>query len=307
MTDFTLIGLDGGNPLAFLAALGTLRAATLLDPASTPLLSWQVESGAWRPVLSLALPVERENWLDQLAGWLKAQQDCPARTLAPDLTLSVETYRAAAHQAHATATSRNRIAADYLAAYASDQVQSQVAGKPSGLVADTALRTMSGAGHQHFLAFMKDLASLTTVADLQSSLFSTWTYQDPGPSLRWDPGDDRRYALRWRQPSGDPLRTMRGANRLAVEALPMMPAAPVRGRLETTGFTQVRGRGTWWRWPIWDGRLSLDVTRSLLSLPDLQIAEFDRARLLAMGVVEVFASQRFTFGKLRNFSPAVPA
>lgn len=307
MTDFTLTGLDGGNPLAFLAALGTLRAATLLDPASFPHLSWHVEEGAWRPVLSLALPVTRVEWLDQLAGWLLAQQDCPARSLALDLTLPVETYRAAAQQAHATASPQNRIAADFLAAFATDQVQSQLAGKPSGLVADTALRTMSGAGHQHFLAFMKDLALLTTEADLQASLFEPWAYQDPGPSLRWDPGDDRRYALRWRQPSGDPLRTMRGANRLAVEALPLLPAAPMRGRLETTGFTQVRGRGTWWRWPIWDGRLSLDVTRSLLSLPDLQAIEPDRDRVRALGIVEIFASQRFTFGKLRNFSPAVPA
>jgi hypothetical protein len=307
MTDFSLNGLDGSNPLAFLAALGTLRAATLLDPQTTPHLSWHVEDGAWRPVLRLSLPVEQADWVDRLATWLNAQQDCPVRSLGPDLTLPVETYRAAALQAQAEADPQHRIAADFLAAFASDQVQSQVAGKPSGLVADTALRTMSGAGHQHFLAFMKDLAGLTTVADLQASLFDPWAYQDPGPSLRWDPGDDRRYALRWRQPSGDPLRTMRGANRLAVEALPLLPVTPVRGRMETTGFTQVRGRGTWWRWPIWEGRLTLDVTRSLLSHPDLQTIEPNRDRLLALGVMEIFASQRFTFGKLRNFSPAVPA
>ena len=71
-------------------------------------------------------------------------------------------------------------------------------------------------------------------------------------------------------PSGDPVRTMRGANRLAVEALPLFPTVPGERHLHTTGFSQRRGEGVLFSWPIWEGALSIEVVRSLLSLAELQ-------------------------------------
>ncbi len=52
MTDINgilLKGLDGSNPLAFLAALGTLRTLTLALPDETVKMSWEQHDGAWRP------------------------------------------------------------------------------------------------------------------------------------------------------------------------------------------------------------------------------------------------------------------
>jgi len=50
-TALVLSGLDGGNPLAFLAALGTLRTATRADRSAEWRLSWTIHCGHWSPVL----------------------------------------------------------------------------------------------------------------------------------------------------------------------------------------------------------------------------------------------------------------
>jgi len=165
---------------------------------------------------------------------------------------------------------------------------------------------MSGAGHQHFLYFMRKLIDETNTEHLREALFGPWRYRDPAPSLRWDPEDDRRYALRWREPSTDPLRTVRGANRLAFEALSLLPVIPTHTRAVTTGFTGQRSSNIFWTWPIWSRSLPLDVTRSLLSLSTL-VTENEansHAELTARGIVAVFRSQRISIGKYRNFTPA---
>ena len=45
-----LVALDGSNPLAFLAARGTLRLLHLDQPESKVALRW-VREGVWRPEL----------------------------------------------------------------------------------------------------------------------------------------------------------------------------------------------------------------------------------------------------------------
>ena len=138
-------------------------------------------------------------------------------------------------------------------------------------------------------------------------MFLPWQYADDRPNLRWDPVDDRRYALRWNEPSGDPVRTMRGANRLAVEALPLFPTAAGERRLQTTGFSQRPGQGVMFTWPIWDVPLKMGTVRSVLSLPELQEPRPNRDVLSAMGIVEVYRSERITRDKYRNFTAATPA
>lgn len=127
-------------------------------------------------------------------------------------------------------------------------------------------------------------------------------------TLRWDPADDSRYALRWRDPSGDPARKKRGgmlgANRLAIEGLPLVTCAPVGSSLRTTGFTGSAARNTFWTWPIWTYPAGLDVCRSLLAHSALRDAAADADELRALGVAAAFRSQRITVGKFRNFAPS---
>lgn len=298
----TLKGLDAANPLGFLAAIGTLSALSQAWPDANVRLHWALIDGALRPFLTLPAGINEQDILDALLDQLRCLIDNSALTFAKDLAVPREAFRDAANCAYQRATVESHVAADFIAAFGCDAL----ADPKTGIVQDTAWRTMSGAGHQHFLGFMCALVSDTTIDQLRAALFAPWCYSDPGPSLRWDPVDDRRYALRWNEPSGDPIRTVRGANALAILGLPLFPTQPLGAKLGTTGFCGIRRNDTFFTWPIWEDPLPLDVVRSLLAMRELQGDSRARERLRARGVIEVFQSQRITQGKYRNFTNGVP-
>ena len=302
MSEFLLKGLDGANPLGFLAALGTLRTATAAWSTRSVKMRWAQRSGGWRPELEISeVEPDEGAFLERMNAELKKMEGHAALTFASDLTLSADAFRRELIAAQGSSTPADHVRAEFLTAFGSDVVSNE-----DGIISDTAFRTVSGAGNQHFLGFMQKLVRETDTGNLRDALFTTWRYRDVGMSMRWDPADDRRYALRWNEPSGDPVMTVRGANRLAIEALPLFTTMPVGRRLETTGFTQKRGRGALWSWPIWEVQACLDVVRSLLSMEELQDEVPDRNQLARRGVREVFRCQRITQGKYRNFTPAVP-
>ena len=296
-----LNGLDGSNLLGFLAGVGVLRVATKADPQADWRVRWEMREGHWSPALLGDRTPTAGGLIELLMPALKEMKD--AFRFADDLTINCEEFRQVAQAAYHAADITDRHYADFIAAFGCDGLPIST---KDPRIQDTALRTMSGAGHQHFIGSMRELVEITNPDHLRVSLFEPWQYSDPKPSLRWDPQDDRRYALRWKEPSGDPVRTMRGANRLAVEALPLFPTAPGERQLHTTGFTQRRGEGVLFTWPIWEVPLNIDTVRSLLSLAELQKPRPDRKSLLARGVVEIYRSQRITRDKYRNFIPAVP-
>ncbi len=230
MHEIELTGLDGSNLLAYLAALGTLQ---VLSKGAAPVrLSWR-DRGVWMPVLHGCDGADESALLDRLED-LVCGEETAARAweIGKDLTLDCGKF--GEHMQEAAVGARlDREDAEYLAAFGSDVYG---AGPKKELMSDTAFRTMSGAGHQHFLGFMKELAASTERDHLRRSLFAPWDYEDGRPSLRWDPADYRPHALRAVDPSGDPIRTMRGANRLAVEALPLFPTAPQGRRIRTAAF-----------------------------------------------------------------------
>jgi hypothetical protein len=306
--EITLIGLEGGNPLAFLAALGTLRSLTLAWPGHRLRMSWRRE-GPWRPVLHSDRPAGPTQIVQALDQFLQKMRGHPAWSLGPDLNVPAGAFKQyAAAAAQLARLGRDRTWADFVVAFGCESVVNEAGG-----VQDTALRTMSGAGHQHFLGFMQNIVDRTKAGHLEKSLFQPWRYDDPldTQTLRWDPLDDVRRALRWRDPSGDPQRRKRGAmlgaNRLAIEGLPLLPTVPIGPRLlATTGFS---GRGSarmYWTWPIWSGALTLDVVRSLLALRQIQ-TDPASGEVRRRGVVEVFRSRRLTVGKFRCFTPGEPA
>lgn len=309
MADHLLGGLNAANPLAYLAALGTLRVlhANPSRSGASPRLGWEIEAGAWRPrLVGLGAPDARSiaTEIDCACRALASEQALPE---ADDLTFSPDTYRVFCRQAAETSLHGRQTFAEFAAALACEAPVND-----NGGVQDTAFRTMSGAGHQHFIKTMRNLIAETTSEHIRKALFDTWEYDDPvqNMSLRWDPSDDSRYALRSSDPSGDPDRPVRGAmwgaNRLALEALPLLPVMPTQRQLETVGFQTAGARGTFWTWPVWEGPLDADTVRSLLSLPDLQEEFPNRDLLRKRGVVDVFRSQRLTVGKFRNFTWGMP-
>ena len=295
-----LSGLDGGNLLGFLASVGTLRVVSEDDPQGEWRLGWRENGGMWSPVLSGNEMLSPGSLIETLTVALEAIGSNLAFEIGKNLTFSPEEFRAITEEAQATATIGDRGFADFIAAFGSEILTR------NKKIQDTALRTMSGASNQHFLGTMKTLAEETEPKHLQTSLFETWQYTDDKPNLRWDPVDNRRHALRWLAPTDDPIKTMRGANRLAVEALPLFPTVPGKTILHTTGFSQGGGEGVFITWPIWESALQVNTVKSLLSLDELQVSSPNRAHLRAMGVVEVYRSERILTDRHINFLQAQP-
>lgn len=311
MTDLLLGGLSADNPLGYLATLGVLRTATLAAPENQFELSWKITNGSWRPHLRFSGDLNRATLIELLDKQLKDSSNLTSLNLDKDLAIAVEVYRKAMIDCQSSASPKDRRDADFLIAFGSDVIESRKNGKPTGKIADTDFRTMSGAGHQHFLTTILTFITDTEAHHLDKAIFDDWTYDDAvkGHCMRWDPVDDIRYALRWNNPSGDNSRNTQGSvwggNRLAIEALPLFPTQPNKRELLTTGFSK-RNRATELSWPVWSPPIRLSEARSLLALAQLQEDQPDYTELSDMGIEEVFRCQRITQGKFRNFSTAKP-
>lgn len=179
-------------------------------------------------------------------------------------------------------------------------------------MAPTPFALISGSGHQHFLGTAGDLMVACTANHFRSALFGTWLAADEGSSFRWDPADDRRYALLADDPtaSGNKPKTIWGANRLAFEALRLFPCIRAKGQRATVGWRTIDEEEVW-RWPLWSCDLAPQVFSSILASGDLWRDEPDaRARLRTRGVFAVYQSRRLTVGRAPNqklnLTPAVP-
>ena len=180
---------------------------------------------------------------------------------------------------------------------------------------DTSFRMVrSGDSKQQGLPFYaRAIRKETGLDDIERTLFQTWDYQDEGYSLRWDPLEDQRYALRWRDPSKSSLvdgpGTMRAANSLAIEALRWFPTLVAAGRrAQTTGFQRIRQKALYFVWPIWTPPIRMDALCSLLASPDLSEIPLPRMSLARRGIAEVYRSQRIRQNQYYcNFTPAHPA
>ncbi|MGH9631865.1 MAG: type I-G CRISPR-associated protein, Cas3-extension family [Bryobacteraceae bacterium] len=286
-----LRGLDGANPLGFLAAIGTAR---LLSSQESQLRLRWVRDGAWRPELS-GLPTRDA---DELCARLLECKPAPVdaiRQLGKNITVSAvqfgEFVRAAA-----SAAEEDRCAADFAASFGSEVCWDEKKGR----IYYTDLCFITGSGHQDFILTMAELQSRVGVQHLQEALFGPWRYSDSSLSMRWDPADASEYALQWNDPSSEGVTTVWGANRLAIEALPLFPAQPVGDRIRTTGFRR-NGRVDEFTWPVWTHPISVDSIRSLLASSELQAVQPDREKLRLRGVEDIFRVQRVRIGAGANF------
>jgi hypothetical protein len=306
LTDrLTAPALQGSKLLGFLAALGALRTLTGLPDMGETRIRWLPAGESYCPEFRFQRPQGPESVVKELHVAFGKLAGHYVITADKDLKIRHAAFRQLATKAAQDfLTHSDPSAAGMVAAFGCDAVCND-----EGTIVDTAFRTMSGAGHQHFLEFMNVLAKETTEEQIHEALFGPWRYRDPSPTMRWDAEDDRRYALRWDEPSKDPVRTVRGANLLAVAALPLFPVVPISGTaVATAGFSGRGSRDTFFTWPIWQGWLTLDTVRSLLNSKALQDrTEVPPIASRATGVVAVYRSQRINpTSKYRNFTPATP-
>ncbi len=319
MTPVELTGLDGRNLLAFLAAVGTHVSLDRKAPGAR--LTWDTKT--FRPTIHLrsAPSSERdggaasseeqvvsllESGLKELARvenrfpWRSSagKQPCKCGIGGDIKGISRAQLRQEALEPAACAARKNpsdRSWADFVAGLASDAVASPKR------EAYTALCVITGDGHQHFLGFMRELCGQVTPEHLKATLFGAWQYREEGRSFRWDPVEDRRYALRASDPSKGPdknIPSMWGANRLAFEALACLPCHPRGRRLQTTGFQEERV----FHWPLWNCPVTLRTLRALLAHP--AVLDRDAATLAALGVFAIASSRRIRVDRKRTFGPA---
>jgi hypothetical protein len=289
-------GIEGANPLGFLAAVGALRLCDLLWSEPGVRIRW-IRAGGWRPEVS-GLPVENEGELcralHEQANWAPLEV---FRELGQNLTVPASKFASVVHEASRAANGRDRHASDFIAAFGSEVCED----KDKGRMEYTDFCFITGSGHQDFLGTARGLAESVKADHLREALFEPWRYADRKLSLRWDPDDAKEYALRWRNPSKvGGVSSVWGANRLGFEALPLFPAVPTERGLRTTGFHS-RDRAHEFTWPIWTHSASPDTVRSLLSLRELQESVPNREYLSAMGIDDVFRAQRVQIGQGANY------
>lgn len=303
-----LTGLDGQNPLGYLASLGLLR---VLDDdarrrqAAPPRLRWGSE-GYTFPVLVTDLDVDRvmETVLDDA----RAQADNRALTFAytkegreadpadDDAVRDLKPPPEIARTVLDECATRPRRVSGLIAGFFSDLVQDTTKGNTK----PTAFHFT--AGQQLFLAMVEELRRGIDRDDVVEALIGPWLNASTLPSLSWDASAVRSYALRADDPSKEKRGSIPAANWLAVIALELFPVVPIGVRLVTTAVT-----GGWkdsaFRWPLWNVPVTFFTAASLLRVDPRRWTGAERD---ALGISEVYASSisRSDQGGYGSFSPA---
>ncbi len=136
-----------------------------------------------------------------------------------------------------------------------------------GTTEPTLLSFINGSGHQFFLETALELTKCVTQEKLHAALFAAWVPEDEKYSMRWLPSEDRRYALMANNPSGgEKTLTVWAANLLGYAGLGLLPSAPGKRYLNTTGLI-LQNKGPAFRWPLWEEPLSAPAASSLLAQP----------------------------------------
>lgn len=299
MNDGILLkGLDGSNPLAFLAALGTLRTLTLALPDETVRMSWEQCDGAWRPRVWCSLAGD----VDALVAGLFSSLQTESKALHVDkrLPFAVSKFRELLDEA---VRDQDWDAVAWFAGLGTDAIVDEE------VFADTDLRMVrSGdSAGQGMLHYARLVAKQTTRDDLLHCLFDRWVYRLSGSSFRWDPNEDAQYALEAKNPSKEGISSVIGANRLAIEAIPLLPVFPVGNLAITLGFGRATKRSRReFRWPIWDCKLSLPIIPSLLGLKLINTSPVIWNEIRGTGIVAVYSCSQYKPNQYySNFRPAL--
>lgn len=278
MTDTVrLPGLDGTNPLGFLAALGVLdvltrhgRDATLGFTDSLVPAAVLGGVGTVEEVVEL-VDVDRLGWQGSRA--LSGPGPELQEDLKPDEELAA---RWAA--AMVGTLSEGRAHADlYCGLLSEGAVDGSRKGKPSHL--------HFTAGQQRFLVMVRELADGLDHARVLEAVVGPWRDDSKLPSLSWDGRGSKPYAVRASDPSKIKRRSVPGADWLAFLGLSFVPVRtvfnPVTGSLvlETSGCDH-RWKRSAFRWPLWSAQLRRDSVRTLVGDRTLVGTARERRRLI---------------------------
>ena len=309
-----LKGLDGSNPLGFLAAVGTAIVAHNSFPEVR--FGWMAKADGWRPVLE-GCGKDENDFSRKILDTLKnASMD--VFDIDPRMPFEAPKFSRVLRCVQDRSSLSHRRTADFLSAFGTELYprKKKKNGKDITEFQDSAFRMVrSGDSAGQGLPFYaKTILNDVALEHIRRALFRLWDYKDEAKkhSLRWDPIEDRRYALRWQDPTKpdkhEGTGTMWAANALAVEALRWFPTVLVGRHAQTTGFHRTDRHETYFVWPVWTSPISVHTLRSLLALEDLYKTPLPRSSLADMGIEEVYRSERIQQNQYyRNFAPARPS
>ncbi len=320
--ELVLTGLDGVNPIGFLAALGVLEVLhgqhaphPGAAARSEPKLSWRLYEGAWTPVLYWSDSQDRdalvEALMSDLTRWREAAPELElryphkgnAKKLVFELKPPPAQFQAFARSAlKAACETGNRRWADYAAAFAAAHGEGAhaIAVDNNGQTKPTALHFC--AGQQLFLQQVRTLRDGLEPDDFREALFGPWRYARELPVLNWDlTAGERDYALRAVNPSGDQKSGVPGADWLAFRALPFFPVVARQDQAATTGF-EGSGKDFRMHWVLWRPPLTRSTVRSVIAA-DWSKVDADTRR--KRGIVLALRSQvrRTDQGGYGSFAP----
>lgn len=287
-----LTGLDALDPLGFLAALGCLAALT--DAAEDkglppPTLSFEPHTPAVAiiagPYSDLdALLEHLEYDLERVSGRSGGSRDPFLAFAYPDddgkdvrdLKPPPSFFRTQAQAWLARAGISNRRTVDWAAATLTD-----VAVDGGGKSAKPFALHFT-AGQQRFLSVANELIDGSDAKpkanspgrpldrdDLRVTLIGPWPNDRTLKVFNWSPSQERAYALRAHDPSGDKKLGTPGADWLALRGITLLTSAPVGDQIQTSGVHGGWKSGTF-SYPIWTTPMDADTVRSLLRHPALR-------------------------------------
>lgn len=144
---------------------------------------------------------------------------------------------------------------------------------------ESTLCAANGASRQNLVQSMRDVLQLVEEEHVKLALFEPWTYSfrlprsdpmrkqlglgDRKPTLRFDPSDERLYALRFSDPTtSDDFSTELGAQALAIPAFSLLPVVP--GKRPVTVASKPSRQRVTLSWMLWSVPATLFTVRSLV-------------------------------------------
>lgn len=301
MSRIVLSGLNGANPLGFLAALGLLR---ILSRQSNAARLGFLSDGSFSPFV--------EGADVDLAASIAEDASRAAGRQAWSLEYQKKEQRKGKEVIKVVADLKAppEVFTRFLSACVSDWSRGEGEGAAYGAAFGTNV-AVDGNGNTKPTAFHFTAANqrfLETVELIRASVTTEWANRSifeghaavPGSNLRWDPSAERNWALMANNPNDSGTSVDAPAEWLAFRSLPLFPCCPRGSRIMTTGVSG-RGDGMKFAWPLWSVPVSISTARSVLQMA-LNGSSRDRSM---RGIFAVCTSAiRRTNQGFGNFGPA---
>lgn len=254
-----LRGLEGTNPLGFLAALGV---QVLFDFEERQPKLWWSDDVIPHAIVNPEFDIDRivTQAMQEFPRWLESPALNPGIDKKADNDAKFKPDALRQYLSNAQASHPGNRLASALVAQGSYDNNGNA--KPSDLYLS--------AGKVAFLRDARKILQNVTDIHLENALLGPWIYDSKDlPSLRWDIIDDPNYALAATKPGVNKL-TCPGPEAFALLGFSLFPVFGRPGRFGGPGRTLTQGcSGSWkngfFAWPLWTSPAKRGAIKSLLA------------------------------------------